>query len=117
MLEVKEVDVKPAIDQRDMNVYLSIIIAFLVLYIQISSGLFIPANKLQLVVLIVFVGLAYTVAIDWLSQKIIKAAYIHKHKQIIKKSKKKKQKSIYNETLKSFYDEKLINEEGGRADG
>ena len=117
MLEVKEVDVKPAIDQRDMNVYLSIIIAFLVLYIQISAGLFIPANKLQLVVLIVFVGLAYTVAIDWLSQKMIKAAYIHKQKQIMKKSKKKKQKSIYNETLKSFYDEKLINEEGGRADG
>ena len=109
MLEVREVEVNPVIDQRDMNVYLSIIIAFLVLYIQISAGLFIPANKLQLVVLVVFVGLAYTIAIDWLSQKILKAAYIHKQKQLIKKSKKKKQKSIYNE--------KLINEEGGRADG
>lgn len=109
MLEVKEVEVNPVIDQRDMNVYLSIIIAFLVLYIQISSGLFILENKLQLVVLIVFVGLAYTVAIDWLSQKILKIAYIQKQKQLIKKSKRKKQKSIYNE--------KLINEEGGRADG
>lgn len=109
MLEVREVEVNPVIDQRDMNVYLSIIIAFLVLYIQISAGLFIPANKLQLVVLVVFVGVAYTIAIDWLSQKILKAAYIQKQKQIIKKSKKRKRKSIYNE--------KLINEEGGRADG
>ena len=91
-----------------MKLLIIIIIAFLVLYIQISAGLFIPANKLQLVVLVVFVGLAYTIAIDWLSQKILKAAYKQKQKQIIKKSKKRKRKLIYNE--------KLINEEGGRAD-